>query len=134
MADNKNKTEQTATDKVQAPVVGTNALTIPWPNDPQGALSELKRGGVTAARRVNGDKEKLRKLLESLKLIEAHAKARYVKDAGSRKEARVNAVSARARVAEKNRRAAEAKAAEYEAAAARVRKAHGVEPVNKQEG
>lgn len=135
MADNENKTENTETKPAvaEAPVVGTNPLTIPWPSDQQGALSELKRGGVTAARRVGGDKEKLRKLMATLRLIADHAKARYVKDAAARKDARVNAVSARARVAEKQARAAEAKAQEYEAAAASVRKNAGVTPVTEQE-
>lgn len=111
--------------------VGTNALRIPWPSDPYGLLSALKRGGVAAAKRVNGDREKLAKLLETLELIEAHAKARFKKDVAARKAARANAVAARARVAERRARQAEAVAREYEAAAARVRKEAGVKPKTK---
>ena len=75
-------------------VVGTNPLTIPWPQDQQGALASLKKGGVDAAKRVNGDKEKLARLLTTLKLIEAHAKAKYKADAEARQAAKVNAISA----------------------------------------
>lgn len=107
--------------------VGTNPLALPFPSDPQGALSALKKGGITAARRVNGDKAKLKRLIETLEIISEHAKARYVKDVKARETAKVNHVSAKARIAEKQRREAEAKAKEYEAAAARVRAVAGIE-------
>ena len=129
MAEEKNTKTAAPTaeaQKAETQKVGTNPLTIPWPSDPQGALQDLKRGGVKAANRVNGDKEKLKKLVETLRRIEAHAKAKYVKDADARKVARENAISARARVAERQAREAEARAKEYEAAAERVRKAAGV--------
>ena len=107
-------------------VVGTNPLTIPWPQDQQGALASLKKGGVEAAKRVNGDKEKLVRLLTALKLIEAHAKAKYKADAEARHTAKVNAISAHARVQEKLARQAEAKAAQFEAAAADIRAKAGI--------
>ena len=113
-------------------IVGTNPLAIPWPQDQQGMLVSLKKGGVEAAKRVNGDKERLKRLLEALKLIEAHAKAKYKADAGARQAAKVNAISAHARVQEKLARQAEAKAAQFEAAAADIRTKAGIAP--KQEG
>lgn len=113
-------------------VVGTNPLLIPWPQDQQGILVSLKRGGVEAAKRVNGDKEKLVRLLTVLKLIEAHAKAKFKADAEARQAAKVQAISARARVQEKLARQAEAKAAEFEAAAADIRAKAGIAPA--QEG
>lgn len=109
-------------------VVGTNPLLIPWPQDQQGMLVSLKRGGVEAAKRVNGDKEKLVRLLTTLKLIEAHAKAKFKADAEARQAAKVQAISARARVQEKLARQAEAKAAGFEAAAADIRAKAGIAP------
>lgn len=113
-------------------VVGANPLSIPWPQDQQGMLSSLKKGGIEAAKRVNGDKEKLKRLLTALKLIEAHAKSKYKVDAEARQAAKVNAISARARVQEKLARQAEAKAAQFEEAAADIRSKAGIAP--KQEG
>lgn len=112
--------------------VGANPLSIPWPQDQQGMLSSLKKGGIEAAKRVNGDKEKLKRLLTALKLIEAHAKSKYKVDSEARQSAKVNAISARARVQEKLARQAEAKAAKFEAAAADIRSKAGIAP--KQEG
>lgn len=109
-------------------VVGTNPLSIPWPQDQQGMLVSLKKGGVEAAKRVNGDKEKLVRLLTALKLIEAHAKAKFKADAAARQVAKVNAISAHARVQEKLARQAEAKAAQFEAAAADIRNKAGIAP------
>ena len=113
-------------------VVGTNPLSIQWPQDQQGMLASLKKGGIEAARRVNGDKEKLKRLLTALKLIEAHAKAKYIADAAARQAAKVNAISARARGQDKLARQAEAKAAKLEAEAADIRSKAGIAP--KQEG
>lgn len=124
-----------ATQKVEAKpetlVVGTNVLALPWPRDPQGYLKTIK-AGTRAAERVNGDKERLKDFLKSLDILAAYAKESYVRDIKKRTKARENAVSARARIAEKQARQAEAKAQEYEAAAARVRKEGGV-PVAKVE-
>lgn len=109
-------------------VVGTNPLAIPWPQDQQGMLSSLKKGGIEAARRVNADKEKLKRLLTALKLIEAHAKAKYKANVEAQQAAKVNAISARARVQEKLARQAEARAAQFEAAAADIRSKAGIAP------
>ena len=109
-------------------VVGTNPLSIPWPQDQQGMLASLKKGGIEAAKRVNGDKEKLTRLLTALQLIEAHAKAKYKADAEARQKAKVNAVSAHIRVQEKLARQAEAKATQFEAAAADIRTKAGIVP------
>ena len=42
-------------------VVGTNPLTIPWPQDQQGALASLKKGGIEAAKRVNRSTRAIRR-------------------------------------------------------------------------
>lgn len=114
-------------EPVEKLVVGTNSLQLPWPKDPQGYLKTVK-AAVAAAKRVKGDTERLKDFLKALAILEAFAKEVYVKDVEARKEARTNAVSAKARIEEKLRRQAEAKAAEYEAAAAFVRKQAGIQP------
>lgn len=113
-------------EPVEKLVVGTNSLQLPWPKDPQGYLKTVK-AAVAAAKRVKGDKERLKDFLKALSILEAFAKEVYVKDVEARKEARTNAVSAKARINEKLRRQAEAKAKEYEVAAARVRADAGIE-------
>lgn len=118
----------TVNNKEPKLVVGTNPLSIPWPQDQHGMLGSLKKGGVEAAKRVNGDKEKLQRLLTALKLIEAYAKEKYRADVKIRQAAKVNAISARARVQEKLARQAEAKAAQFEAAAADIRSKAGIAP------
>ena len=106
--------------------IGTNSLQLPFPKDPHGLNAALRRGGIKAAASVKGDKAKLKALLETLEVIAGHAKAKYLKDFEARKVAKENSISARARVAEKLKRQAEAKAAEYEAAAKRVRAEAGI--------
>lgn len=107
--------------------VGTNALALPWPTDPQGALGKLKTGGVHAVGRIGTNKAKLARFLETLKILEAFAKEKFVKDTNAARKAVADNVSAKARIAERQKRAAEAKAAEYWAAAERVLKEAGVE-------
>lgn len=114
-------------------VVGTNSLQLPWPKDPHGYLKTVK-AAVAAAKRVKGDKERMKDFLKALAILEAFAKEVYVKDVEARKEARTNAVSAKARINEKLRRQAEAKAKEYEVAAARVRSEAGIEAETGKEG
>lgn len=106
-------------------VVGTNVLNLPWPRDPQGYLKTVK-AATRAAERVNGDKDRLKDFLKSLDILAAYAKETYVRDVEARSKARENAVSAKARIAEKLRRQAEAKAVEYEVSAARVRNEAGI--------
>lgn len=118
-------------EAVEKLTVGTNVLALPWPKDPQGYLKTVK-AATAAAQRVKGDKARLKDFLKALEILEAFAKETYVRDVEARSKARENAVSAKARINEKLRRQAEAKAAEYEVAAARVRKEAGIEP--KQEG
>lgn len=120
-------------EPVEKLVVGTNSLQLPWPKDPQGYLKTVK-AAVAAAKRVKGDKERLKDFLKALAILEAFAKEVYVKDVEARKEARTNAVSAKARINEKLRRQAEAKAKEYEVAAARVRAEAGIEAETDKEG
>jgi ABC-type taurine transport system ATPase subunit len=126
MTEVKKESGKAADTKDTQVVVGTNPLLIPWPQDQQGMLASLKKGGIEAAKRVNGDEEKLKRLLTALQLIEAHAKAKYKADAESRQKAKVNAVSAHIRVQEKLARQAEAKATQFEAAAADIRIKAGI--------
>lgn len=113
----------TAKAKVE---VTKNPLAIKWPTDPQGVMGPLRDGGLKAAARIRGDEAKMRKFLEYLEILAAHAKVRYKADVEQRKVAKENSLSARARVAERQKREAEAKAKEYEAAAARVRANAGI--------
>lgn len=115
-----------AAPKEEKLVVGTNALVLPWPRDPQGYLKTVK-AATAAAKRIKGDKERLKDFLKALEILEAFAKETFVRDVNARKVAKTNAISAKARVAEKQRRMAEAKAKEYEVAAARVRKEAGID-------
>lgn len=112
--------------EVEEPEVGTNPLTLPWPQDPEGALSALKKGGVHAAKRVNGKPERLENFMAVLRILAKHAHARFEMDTAARQKAKVNHVSARARVAERQKIAAEEKAREYEKAAKRVRENAGI--------
>lgn len=99
------------------PRASHNPLTIPWPTDPQGALSALKSGGVAAVKRINGDPEKLKRFERTLRLLQQHARARFDIDSKARETARDNAVAAQRRIEARDRRilerdlkAAEAKA------------------------
>lgn len=107
--------------------VGANPLQLPWPADPYGLNAALRSGGLKAATNVRGDKEKLKKLIATVDVIVKHAKVLYVRDLERAKEAKENSVAARARVADKLKRQAEAKAAEYEKAAKAVRKNAGID-------
>ncbi|WFG40848.1 hypothetical protein ParaKuw1_00015 [Paracoccus phage ParKuw1] len=131
----KNTTAKAAPKAAEKPVeaapeaevlkVGTNALALPWPRDPQGFLKTVK-AATAGAKRVNGDKERLKAYLKALDILAAFAKETYVRDVDARNKAKTNAISAKARIAEQQRKAAEAKAAEFEAAAARVRAQAGI--------
>lgn len=120
------KAAHKSTVKPVEKAVGVNPLQLPFPKDPHGLNAALRTGGVKAAGNVRGDKEKLKALIATAKVIVEHAKALYVRDVERAKEAKANSISARARVAEKLRRQAEAKAAEYDAAAKRVRAEAGI--------
>lgn len=98
-----------------------NPLTIPWPTDPQGTLSALKRGGVEAAKRINGNPERLANYKRTLRLLLQHADARFEVDTGSRSDARENALQAAIRVSNKAKRLFE-KEAEAAEALARVKR------------
>lgn len=129
MADPKeNKTAAPAKAPVKAKVEMTkNPLAIKWPTDPQGVMGPLRDGGLKAAARIRGDEAKMRKFLEYLEILAAHAKVKYKADVAAKAVAKENSLSARARVAERLKREAEAKAKEYIAAAARVRATAGIE-------
>lgn len=99
-----------------------NPLTIPWPSDPQGALMGLKRGGVDAARRINGNPDRLKSFERSLRLLLQHARARFEQDTAGRQAARENAVAANIRVLNKTKRQLETRAEELRDAAERAQK------------
>ena len=116
-----------AVEKRELQEVGANPLNIPWPQDPQGALRELKRGGVAAASRIKGDKDKLKRFQKSLRLLAQHAQALYDRDAGIRDTARTNAVNAQQRVQERLHRQAVERAKAHQRAAQRVLRDAGIE-------
>jgi len=119
MTENTENTEQKPAKKVYE--AGTNSLRIPWPQDPQGTCSALRDGGVKAANRVQGDKDKLERLIAHLRLIESYAKNRFKGDTEKRVQARENAVSARERIVAKQKRKADEDAARHEAKAKKLR-------------
>lgn len=106
--------------------VGTNAAALPWPTDPHGSFVKLRAGGVEAARRVGADQSKLDDLMKVLRIIAAHAKERFVEETKNRAAAQQNAVSAHARIQEKLRRQAEARAEQLDSYAAKVRRDAGI--------
>ena len=110
---------------------GANSLTIPWPQDPQGALRELKRGGIAAAARIKGDKDKLKRFQKSLRLLAQHAQALYDRDVETRDTARTNAVNAQQRVQERLHRQAVERAKAHQRAAQRVLRDAGIEAGDK---
>lgn len=109
------------------PEVGTNFTSIPWPQDPQGALKDIKAGGVAAVRRIKGDPQRMENFNATLRLLAAHAKAVFERDTADREQRVENAVNAHQRVKEKLARQAEARAQAHEDAARRVREAAGIE-------
>lgn len=128
MAEENKKTPGVHKSSVPLPAkeIGTNSMQLPFPKDPHGLNAGLRRGGIKAAAAVKGDKRKLKALLYTLKVLEGHAKAKYLKDVKARKVAKDNYVAAHTRAAETRRRQAEAKAAEFENAAKRVRESAGI--------
>jgi hypothetical protein len=112
-------------DKVE---VGTNALTLPFPSDPQGALRTLKAGGIDAAKRVNGNRDRMTAFLKTLEVIKEHGIARFKADNKARKDAKTNQAAAKVRVGEKLKRQAEEKATAMEAHAKRLRLNAGIVP------
>jgi len=137
LKDNKTPADEPVvnTSDVSITDVPKNPLAIKWPVDPQGVLGPLRDGGLKAAGRIRGDEAKMKKFLKYLEILAAHAKVKYDYDVASRVMAKENALSARARVAEKLKRQAEAKAKEFEAAADRVRSQAGLKvKTGKKEG
>lgn len=96
--------ETKAEAKAAEPVAGHNSATIPWPTDPAGATALLKRGGIEAAKRVNGDPEKLKNFKRVLRLILQHADAKFEVDTAARKKAKEDAAAATRRFEDKTAR------------------------------
>lgn len=107
--------------------VGTNPLKLPFPQDQQGALSDLKRGGIKAVSRVKGNPAKQEALLKTLAVIAAYSKEKYAVEQAAREKARSDAVSARARIEAKLKRQAEDRVAELEKATAAIKSAYGLD-------
>lgn len=109
--------------KVKEARAGHNSAAIRWPTDPAGATSSLKKGGIEAAKRINGDPEKLAKFKKVLRLILQHAEDKFEVDSNARKGARENSIAARARLSDTRRQLAEKKLKEAEARVETLRKA-----------
>lgn len=124
------------TVKLQKRTAGTNSLTLPFPVDQHGALRQLKKGGIASARRIKGDKKRLKNFLESLEILAEYAKNLTKDEIAARKIAKEKHVNASARIAQRQKQAAELKAQEYEKAATRVRNSAGLgkQPEPKDEG
>lgn len=104
----------------------TNPRNLPWPQDPQGSLLSLKKGGVEAARRVNGNDEKLEKLLQTLRIIRDHAKACHERDKKIREEQRVKSVAQRGQAERKIQEELEQRAKKHEEQAREIREKYGL--------
>jgi hypothetical protein len=115
-------------DKVK---VGTNPLKLPFPQDPQGALSKLKTGGIHAVGRVRGNKAKQEALLKTLAVIAAYAREKFEFETAQREAAKANHVAAKARTAEKLARQAQAQVDELQKRQERLIRQYGLgaEPV-----
>ena len=57
--------------------VSGNPAAVAWPTDRQGVTSALKRALIGSGNRINGQSYKLDLVLETLKIGEAHIRARY---------------------------------------------------------
>lgn len=86
----------------------TNSRDITWPHDQFGFTSMLRKEGVRAVGRIKGDKEKLAVLIESLRVIAEHGRAKIVdqhKDLAQTEAAAKNrALAAEARSLEDQKR------------------------------
>lgn len=60
-----------------AKTVGTNPLTLPWPEDRFGFTVNFKKHGVNTVQRINGNKDKLELFLEVLRVLAKHATEKY---------------------------------------------------------
>ena len=116
--------------------VGTNSLQLPFPQDPQGALMDVKKGGIASAGRINGDRVKLDKFLETLRVLQQYSIECFKRDVEARKVTKENAVSASLRIAKRQRDAANARAQELENMAKELRAKAGIndEPEDKTAG
>ena len=68
--------DKTATDKQE---VSGNPNAVVFPGDKYGITGVIRREGLRAAGRVNGDEAKLRTLVGTLDTLRAHTIARYKK-------------------------------------------------------
>lgn len=68
--------------------VGTNPLNLEWPQDQYGITSMLKKEGVRAVGRLNGDDTKLDVFLGTVRLLVQYAKEKHAE------QTRVNAARA----------------------------------------
>lgn len=68
--------------------VGTNSTKLPWPADRFGITTDLKKEGVKAVRRINGDQDKFAVLLDTMKVLAAFARESYQQQRGNRETVR----------------------------------------------
>ena len=106
--------------------VGTNALKLPFPVDPNGAMAALRVGGLKAVNRIKGDPAKLEAFKRVLQVLLKYANEKTVVEADKRKAAKENAISASARVKQRQVEAAQARIAELEKQAKHVAKVYGL--------
>lgn len=66
-----------ADEKKEPTKVGTNPLTLPWPTDPHGITSAIKKEGTRAVQRLNGDADKFKVFMDTVKVLVAHAREKY---------------------------------------------------------
>lgn len=104
--------------KKEVEKVGTNPLKLPFPNDPQGFLLDLKKGGVRAVQRTKGNQDRLDKFMDTLRILAAYAKEKFDADQELRARSRNNAASSRARHQQRVADAAKEKLAKLAAQAA----------------
>lgn len=107
----------TVTDKQEVP---SNPLAVEWPQDPAGITSMLRKEGTRAAGRVNGKKDKLALLIQTLDVLKDHAVARYKAQKQIEKQADKAAQSRAAREAERAEKFRLAQVARYQAELARL--------------
>lgn len=114
--------------------VPANPNAIEWPSDPMGITSMFKKEAVRATGRVNGHKDKLRLLIDTIDVVREHAIARYksqVEINNQTSKAAVDRAEEEARRAEKTRQDAIKKA---EQELARLEAAAPVEPTEEDNG
>tara|TARA_Y100000296_G_scaffold66371_1_gene78401 strand:+ start:33256 stop:33801 length:546 start_codon:yes stop_codon:yes gene_type:complete len=115
------KESTTVTDKKSVP---SNPMDVEWPQDVAGFSTMLRKEGVRAAGRVNGKKDKLSLLIETLDTLKAHAVSRYKAQKEIEAQADRSAEQRAIREAERAERFRQQQIAKYRAEVERLEGAH----------